>query len=68
MYGEQGQQIDETDGGQSLGASSEETEGTIFVGGLSWQTTEDSMRLHFEKFGVLSDLAIKVDKRNRQPR
>jgi RNA-binding protein Musashi len=29
--------------------------GKIFVGGLSWQTTEESLRWHFEQYGpVLS--------------
>ena len=46
----------------------DEVEGKIFVGGLSWQTTEESMRFHFEKFGELSDIAIMIDKRTGQPR
>lgn len=46
----------------------DEMEGKIFVGGLSWQTTEESMRFHFEKFGELSDIAIMIDKRTGQPR
>lgn len=25
--------------------------GKIFVGGLSWQTTEESLRWHFEQYG-----------------
>jgi len=30
-------------------------QGKIFVGGLSWQTTEESLRWHFEQYGrVLS--------------
>ena len=46
----------------------DDVEGKIFVGGLSWQTTEESMRFHFEKFGELSDIAIMIDKRTGQPR
>ena len=26
--------------------------GKIFVGGLSWQTTEESLRWHFEQYGT----------------
>jgi RNA recognition motif-containing protein len=51
-----------------LDALADEVEGKIFVGGLSWQTTEESMRFHFEKFGELSDIAIMIDKRTGQPR
>jgi RNA recognition motif-containing protein len=46
----------------------DDVEGKIFVGGLSWQTTEESMRSHFEKFGVLRDIALMIDKRTCQPR
>ena len=53
---------------QHLGAPHDDVEGKIFVGGLSWQTTEESMRFHFEKFGELSDIAIMIDKRTGQPR
>ena len=42
--------------------------GKIFVGGLSWQTTEASLRIYFERFGELSDAAIMIDKRTGQPR
>jgi RNA recognition motif-containing protein len=46
----------------------DDIEGKIFVGGLSWQTTEASLRFYFEKFGELSDAAIMIDKRTGQPR
>ena len=46
----------------------DDVEGKIFVGGLSWQTTEESMRFHFEKFGALRDIALMIDKRTCQPR
>lgn len=48
--------------------SHDDIEGKIFVGGLSWQTTEQSLRGYFEKFGELSDAAIMIDKRTGQPR
>ena len=47
---------------------SEGVEGKVFIGGLSWQTTEATLRYHFEKYGELSDAAIMIDKRNGQPR
>ncbi len=46
----------------------DDIEGKIFVGGLSWQTTESSLRFYFENFGELSDAAIMIDKRTGQPR
>jgi RNA recognition motif-containing protein len=49
-------------------SSHDDVEGKIFVGGLSWQTTQESMRFHFEKYGELSDIAIMIDKRTGQPR
>ena len=53
---------------QGQGLLHDDVQGKIFVGGLSWQTTEESMRFHFEKFGELSDIAIMIDKRTGQPR
>eukprot|EP00596_Hydrurales_sp_CCMP1899_P007275 CAMPEP_0119051230 /NCGR_PEP_ID=MMETSP1177-20130426/72914_1 /TAXON_ID=2985 /ORGANISM="Ochromonas sp, Strain CCMP1899" /LENGTH=203 /DNA_ID=CAMNT_0007030361 /DNA_START=588 /DNA_END=1196 /DNA_ORIENTATION=- len=63
--------MDETmqgSGGDVSQIPHDDVEGKIFVGGLSWQTTEESMRFHFEKFGELSDIAIMIDKRTGQPR
>jgi len=45
-----------------------DVEGKIFIGGLSWQTTEATLRLHFEKYGELEDVAMMIDKRTGQPR
>ena len=52
----------------SGGNQHDDIEGKIFVGGLSWQTTEASLRFYFEKFGELTDAAIMIDKRTGQPR
>jgi RNA recognition motif-containing protein len=46
----------------------ENSEGKVFIGGLSWETTSDSLRYYFEKFGELSDVALMADKRTGQPR
>lgn len=32
--------------------------GKLFVGGLAWQTTEDSLRSYFKQFGPLAHLVI----------
>ena len=40
----------------------------IFVGGISWQTTREMLRTHFEKYGYVVDVAIMSDKPTRQPR
>lgn len=42
--------------------------GKIFVGGVSWQTNENSLRNYFGKFGELDDVALMMDKRTGQPR
>lgn len=47
---------------------SEDVAGKIFIGGLSWQTTESTLRYYFEKFGELSDVALMMDKRTGKPR
>ena len=46
----------------------DDTVGKLFVGGLSWQTTEDGLRFYFEKYGELVDVALMTDKRTGQPR
>jgi RNA recognition motif-containing protein len=42
--------------------------GKVFIGGLSWSTTEQTLRYYFEKYGELSDVALMVDKRTGKPR
>eukprot|EP00029_Vermamoeba_vermiformis_P005305 TRINITY_DN1804_c0_g1_i1.p1 TRINITY_DN1804_c0_g1~~TRINITY_DN1804_c0_g1_i1.p1 ORF type:complete len:293 (-),score=69.65 TRINITY_DN1804_c0_g1_i1:110-988(-) len=39
-----------------------ENEKKIFVGGLSWTTTEDSLRAYFEQFGDIREVIIMRDK------
>jgi RNA recognition motif-containing protein len=43
-------------------------EGKLFVGGISWQTTEDGLKYYFEKYGELSDVALMRDKMSGNPR
>merc|ERR1711872_1051395 len=33
----------------------------LFVGGLTWETTEDQLKAYFEKYGTVKDASIKVD-------
>eukprot|EP00611_Tribonema_gayanum_P019239 TRINITY_DN3285_c0_g1_i3.p1 TRINITY_DN3285_c0_g1~~TRINITY_DN3285_c0_g1_i3.p1 ORF type:complete len:330 (+),score=99.60 TRINITY_DN3285_c0_g1_i3:118-1107(+) len=42
--------------------------GKLFVGGISWQTSEESLSYHFSKFGALADVALMKDKYTGQPR
>jgi hypothetical protein len=55
------------------GSESEEYEpNKIFVGGLSWNTTEENMMTHFSQFGTVTECVVMKDpfqpesmKRNR---
>jgi len=43
-------------------------QGKIFVGGLSWQTTEESLRWHFEQYGPVVSVDVMKDRTTGQPR
>lgn len=40
----------------------------IFVGGLSWQTTEESLRYHFEQYGAVVSVEVMRDRVTGDPR
>ena len=40
----------------------------IFVGGLSWQTTEETLRYHFEQYGEVVSVEIMKDRNTGDPR
>ena len=40
----------------------------IFVGGLSWQTTEESLRYHFERYGPVVSVEVMRDRVTGDPR
>ncbi|KAL0586869.1 hypothetical protein ABG067_003489 [Albugo candida] len=42
--------------------------GKLFIGGVSWETTEETLRDHFGKYGALTDAALMKDKFSGQPR
>lgn len=43
-------------------------EGKIFLGGLTWQTTEDMLKTHFGKWGSLNDVILMRNKITGEPR
>jgi uncharacterized membrane protein YgcG len=43
-------------------------QGKIFVGGLSWQTTEESLRWHFEQYGPVVSVEVMKDRVTGDPR
>lgn len=42
--------------------------GKLFIGGLSWETTEDSLRAVYEQFGQLSEIQIIRERQTGKPR
>lgn len=40
----------------------------LFIGGVAWETTEDTLRAYFSKYGTLTDAALMKDKFTGQPR
>jgi RNA recognition motif-containing protein len=42
--------------------------GKIFVGGLSWETTEDELLVYFEKYGDVVDVVIMTDTATKRSR
>lgn len=49
------------DNGSSRFGQNSSDAGKIFVGGLSWETTVDDLRDHFEKYGSISDCRLNTD-------
>ena len=43
-------------------------EGKIFLGGLTWQTTDEMLKTHFGKWGSLSDVILMRNKITGEPR
>jgi len=50
------------------GVDLDDIAGKIFIGGLSWSTTEQTLRNYFERYGELSDVALMIDKKTGKPR
>lgn len=43
-------------------------EGKIFLGGLTWQTTDEMLKAHFGKWGALNDVILMRNKITGEPR
>ncbi|XP_047336935.1 heterogeneous nuclear ribonucleoprotein 1-like [Impatiens glandulifera] len=43
-------------------------EGKLFVGGIAWDTTEDKLKEHFEKYGQVREAVIMRDQITKRPR
>lgn len=48
--------------------SEADVEGKIFLGGLTWQTTDDMLKTHFGKWGSLNDVILMRNKITGEPR
>jgi len=66
-YGNYGENRD-ADGAGGEQKPEDNTEGKVFVGGVSWQTTEDGLRYYFGKYGEISDVLLMKDKQTGAPR
>lgn len=42
--------------------------GKLFIGGISWETTEEKLRDHFAAYGDVSQAAVMRDKLTGRPR
>ncbi len=49
-------------------ASQNPQEGKVFVGGISWQTTEETLQYYFQRFGEVADVVLMRDKITGNPR
>ncbi|KAK3152525.1 hypothetical protein QOZ80_2BG0160170 [Eleusine coracana subsp. coracana] len=45
-----------------------DSSGKIFVGGVAWETSEETFSKHFEKYGAIVDSVIMKDKHTKMPR
>ncbi|CAA6671665.1 unnamed protein product [Spirodela intermedia] len=69
--GSQERGVDKVDsGGQEMkqSVSGTSSEGKIFVGGLAWETTEDTFSKHFRNYGEITDSVIMKEKGTGRPR
>uniref|UniRef100_A0A452YDE5 RRM domain-containing protein n=2 Tax=Triticinae TaxID=1648030 RepID=A0A452YDE5_AEGTS len=49
-------------------AEMESDQGKLFIGGISWETTEEKLQEHFSNFGEVSQAAVMRDKLTGRPR
>lgn len=43
-------------------------QGKLFIGGVSWETTEEKLKEYFENYGEVSQTVIMRDKNTGRPR
>ncbi|KAI7846467.1 hypothetical protein COHA_000002 [Chlorella ohadii] len=43
-------------------------EGKVFIGGLSWETTDQKLRAYFENYGTVQEAFVSYDKHTGRPR
>ncbi|CAN6237585.1 unnamed protein product [Urochloa humidicola] len=55
-------------GGEDGRGAGGDSSGKIFVGGVAWETTEETFSKHFEKYGAITDSVIMKDKHTKMPR
>ncbi len=53
---------------QGDASSQNPQEGKVFVGGISWQTTEETLQYYFQRFGEVGDVVLMRDKITGNPR
>ncbi|XP_066372865.1 uncharacterized protein [Miscanthus floridulus] len=54
--------------GRDADSGGGDASGKIFVGGVAWETTEETFTRHFQKYGAITDSVIMKDKHTRMPR
>lgn len=54
--------------GQDRGGDPEEIFKKLFIGGLSFETTDDGLRQHFEQFGEIKDCVVIKDTETKRPK
>jgi RNA recognition motif. (a.k.a. RRM, RBD, or RNP domain) len=46
----------------------ESQDGKLFVGGISWETTNETLSQYFSRFGQVSDAHVAQDRQTQKPR
>ncbi|KAG6395713.1 hypothetical protein SASPL_141837 [Salvia splendens] len=60
--------IDNIDDSAGIKHDSSSSAGKLFVGGIAWETSEESFNRYFSKYGEITDSVIMLDKISGRPR
>ncbi|KAL0341879.1 UNVERIFIED_CONTAM: Heterogeneous nuclear ribonucleoprotein 1 [Sesamum calycinum] len=60
--------IDNIDDSAGIKHDSSSSAGKLFVGGIAWETSEESFSRYFRKYGEITDSVIMLDKISGRPR